>query len=204
MVDAQLVPRGIEDPKVLDAFLNIPRHLFVPDRQREYAYEDYPLPIGCQQTISQPFIVALMTQFLNLNKGEKVLEIGTGSGYQAAVLVYLGCNVFTIERIPQLAEKAKKVLYSLGLEVNLKIDDGTLGWPEFGPFDKIIVTAAAEDIPQPLIEQLKNGGRLIMPVGVFLNQKLTIINKLSDIEIVKSCVGECLFVPLVGIHGYKE
>ncbi|MCK4810456.1 MAG: protein-L-isoaspartate(D-aspartate) O-methyltransferase [Candidatus Omnitrophica bacterium] len=204
MVAGQLVPRGIEDTKILDAFLNIPRHLFVPDRQKKYAYEDYPLPIGWKQTISQPFIVALMTQFLHPDKGEKALEIGTGSGYQAAILVYLGCDVYSIERIPQLAEEAKEMLNSLGLEVKIKVDDGTLGWLEAGPFDKIIVTAAAEDIPQPLIEQLKNGGRLIMPVGGFFDQELTLVDKFSNDKIVRSGVGKCVFVPLLGAYGYKE
>ncbi|RKY39064.1 MAG: protein-L-isoaspartate O-methyltransferase [Candidatus Omnitrophota bacterium] len=198
MIEEQLIPRGIRNKKILEAFENIPRHLFVPEEKQSYAYEDHPLSIGWGQTISQPFIVALMTQLLEPKKDEKVLEIGTGSGYQSAILAYLGCKVFTIERIPQLAERAQQVLESLEFKVEVKIGDGTLGWEKESPFDKIIVTAAAKDIPSPLVHQLKIGGRLIMPIGGAFHQELIIADKVTNKEVKKKSAGSCIFVPLIG------
>ena len=198
MIEEQLIPRGIRNKKILEAFENIPRHLFVPEEKQSYAYEDYPLSIGWGQTISQPFIVALMTQLLEPKKDEKVLEIGTGSGYQSAILAYLRCKVFTIERIPQLAERAQQVLESLEFKVKVKIADGTLGWEKESPFDKIIVTAAAKDIPPPLIQQLKIGGRLIMPIGGTFHQELIVADKVTNKEVKKESAGSCIFVPLIG------
>ncbi len=198
MIEEQLIPRAINSKKILEAFKNIPRHLFIPEEKRSYAYGDYPLSIGWGQTISQPFIVALMTQLLDPEKDEKILEIGTGSGYQSAILAYLGCKVFTVERIPQLAEKAQQILKSLGFKVKIRIGDGTLGWEEESPFDKIIVTAAAKDIPSPLIQQLRIGGRLVMPIGGAFQQELIIADKITDREVKRRSAGSCIFVPLIG------
>jgi len=203
MVEEQLILRGINDKSILEAFLNIPRELFVSPQLRKFAYADRPLPIGYNQTISQPFMVALMTQLLHPQKGEKVLEIGTGSGYQAAILCYLGCKVFSIERIKELAEIAKKRLEELNFKVKIKIDDGTLGWEEFSPFDKIIVTAGAKIIPPPLFSQLKEGGRLVIPVGDLYHQELIVIDKKGKDKYIKNNAGGCIFVPLVGKYGFK-
>jgi len=203
MVEEQLILRGINDKSILEAFLNIPRELFVSPQLRKFAYADRPLPIGYNQTISQPFMVALMTQLLHPQKGEKVLEIGTGSGYQAAILCYLGCKVFSIERIKELAEIAKKRLEELNFKVKIKIDDGTLGWEEFSPFDKIIVTAGAKIIPPPLLSQLKEGGRLVIPVGDLYHQELIVIDKKGKDKYIKNNAGGCIFVPLVGKYGFK-
>ena len=204
MVDEQLISRGIDDKSILEAFSNVPRHLFIPEGSRDYAYQDHPLPIGWNQTISQPYIVALMTQFLGPKKDEKILEIGTGSGYQAAILAYLGCDVFSVERIPELAEKAKEVLALLNFDVKINISDGSLGWPAYAPFDKIIVTAAAKVIPKPLVEQLKIKGRLVIPVGMPLHQELTVVDKLSKDEISKTYAGGCVFVPLIGKYASPQ
>lgn len=204
MVREQLKLRGITNPSIIKAFLNVPRELFVPEEEKLYAYEDRPLPIGYNQTISQPYMVAVMTrQLLPMGK-DKVLEIGTGSGYQAAILRYLGCKVYSVERIPQLAERAEQTLTKLGLDVYIKVGDGTLGWEEFAPYDKIIVTAAAKEIPSPLIDQLKIGGRLVLPVGNIFQQELTVVDKISSQKTVKKNAGGCIFVPLIGKYGWQE
>lgn len=166
MVDKQIVARGVKDPATLAALRAVPRHKFVPISQSFFAYDDRPLPIGYGQTISQPFIVAYMTELVNPKRGLKVLEIGTGSGYQAAILAATGAEVYTIEIVPELADSAKKRLADLGYDkVSVKSADGFYGWPEHAPFDAIIVTAAAEFIPPPLVEQLVEGGLMVIPVG---------------------------------------
>ena len=165
MVESQIEMRGITDPNVLDAMRTVPRHLFVPDENRDTAYGDHPLPIGHGQTISQPFIVAMMSESLEVGPGDKVLEIGAGSGYQAAVLSAMGCEVYTMEIIPELAARAETVLGELGYNVTVSAADGYFGWSEHAPFDGIIVTAAADHVPEPLIEQLNDGAALVIPVG---------------------------------------
>jgi len=177
MVEYQLISRGIQDSKIIQAMLRVPRHKFVPQGLRKLAYSDNPLPIGMDQTISQPYIVALMTELLKLKSGEKVLEVGTGSGYQAAILADIGSEVFTIEILESLSETAQEILKSLGYSnINFKVGDGYSGWPEHAPFDAIIVTAASEHIPEPLIEQLKENGRMVIPIGD-LYQELLLITK---------------------------
>ncbi|AIH03840.1 MAG: Protein-L-isoaspartate O-methyltransferase [Thermodesulfobacterium sp. 37_54] len=204
MVKSQIVARGIKDEKVIQAMLKVPRHLFVEEALRDQAYGDFPLPIGKGQTISQPYIVALMTEALELKGKERVLEVGTGSGYQTAILAEIALWVYTIERDPDLSEKAKKVLLSLGYKnISLKIGDGSLGWPEAAPFDAIIVTAASPQIPQPLVDQLAEGGRIVIPVGDEFSQILVKgikkdgILKIQTLEPVR-------FVKLVGAYGFKE
>jgi len=198
MVEEQLKRRDIQDEKVLSAFLKVPRHEFVPEDFRKSAYADYPLPIGQEQTISQPYIVALMTQLLKLTGAEKILEIGTGSGYQTAILAELAEEVCSIERFPDLAMNAKNVLAKLDYaNIKIKTGDGTLGWPESAPFDRIIVTAASLAIPQPLIKQLKNQGILVIPLGEAYAQVLTVARKNNDIIDLERICG-CVFVPLVG------
>jgi len=179
MVTEQIIARGIRDSTTLTAMRSVPRHLFVPAAQRPYAYQDRPLPIGYGQTISQPFMVAYMTELVNPGPGRKILEIGTGSGYQAAVLAAAGAKVFSIEIIPQLAEAAGKRLEDLGYgEVAVKSADGFYGWEEKGPFDAIIVTAAAEFIPPPLLAQLAEGGLIVIPVGSpYYVQTLMLVQK---------------------------
>ncbi|OPX28593.1 MAG: protein-L-isoaspartate O-methyltransferase [Candidatus Omnitrophica bacterium 4484_171] len=204
MVTEQIIRRGISDRNVVSAFKNIPRELFVPDNQRNFAYDDRPLSIGKGQTISQPYIAALMTSVLYLEKNNKVLEIGTGSGYQSAILSYLGAELYTVERIPELAEKAATVLNYLGFNVNIKIGDGTLGWHDYSPYDRIIVTAASEILPAPLIGQLKAGGRIVAPVGGKWQQELIIFEKTNEGLLKKTFVCGCVFVPLVGKYGYKK
>jgi protein-L-isoaspartate(D-aspartate) O-methyltransferase len=199
MVRRQLAARDITDKKVLEVMGQVPRHLFVSSRYQRKAYEDYPLPIDEGQTISQPYIVALMTQHLKLKEGEKVLEIGTGSGYQAAVLVHLTDKVYSVEIREGLAKKAaqtlKKLKYS---QVQVKWGDGYFGWEEHAPFEAIIVTCAANHIPPPLIDQLKDGGRLIIPVGSTLYyQTLTVLTKVGEELKVEHILG-VRFVPMVG------
>ncbi|MDD3726169.1 MAG: protein-L-isoaspartate(D-aspartate) O-methyltransferase [Candidatus Ratteibacteria bacterium] len=203
MVDTQIISRGIRDRKVIDAFLKVPRERFVPEHLRGYAYEDGPLSIGNGQTISQPYIVALMTEALALEGTEKVLEIGTGSGYQAAVIAEIGCDVFSVERDPELAERASRVLKELGYDVKIKVGDGTLGWDEFAPYDRVIVTAAGPDIPPSLYAQLKDGGYLIMPVGDRYFQELILVRKLGRM-MEKKNLGGCQFVPLKGVEGWRD
>ncbi|MBI3399490.1 MAG: protein-L-isoaspartate(D-aspartate) O-methyltransferase [Deltaproteobacteria bacterium] len=204
MVETQLIPRGIKDGRVLEAMRTIPRHLFVPEEALwSQAYSDFPLPIGEKQTISQPYIVAVMTEAMELKGTEKVLEIGTGSGYQAAVLSMLAYKVYSIERLSQLAARARKVLDSIGCSnVVVRIGDGTLGWQEEAPFDAILTTAAAPDIPRCYIEQLKIGGRLVIPVGEEYSQTLAKVIKTNK-GIIRQDMGGCRFVKLVGRYGWK-
>ncbi|MFN8178158.1 MAG: protein-L-isoaspartate(D-aspartate) O-methyltransferase [bacterium] len=197
LVNEELAPQ-IQDPRVLDAMRKVPRHLFVPPELREHAYEDTPLPIGEDQTISQPFVVALMTRLLELTPASKVLEIGTGSGYQAAVLAELAQNVYSIEIIEPLAKRAAETLKGVGYErVHLRTGDGYLGWPEAAPFDRIIVTCAPENVPQPLQDQLAEGGRLVIPVGPAGNQELVVEVK-EDGKLVRREVIPVRFVPMTG------
>lgn len=199
MVKTQLAARDIDDPKVLEIMNTVPRHLFVSPRYRSQAYADHPLPIDEGQTISQPYIVALMTQHLKLKPGEKVLEIGTGSGYQAAVLTHLTDKVYTIEIREKLAKTASVTFKELGYtQIKAKRDDGYYGWKQFAPFDAIIVTCAANHVPPPLLEQLAEGGRLIIPLGSTLYfQNLTLINKVQGKPKVKHILGVS-FVPMIG------
>ena len=207
MVDSQIRSRGITDPRVLKAMETVPRHLFVDEGLMDQAYNDSPLPIGEGQTISQPYIVALMTEALGLTGKERVLEIGTGSGYQTAVLAELAERVFSIERIASLASKTRKLLDSLNyFNVALRVGDGTYGWREESPFDAVIVTAGAPDIPRILVEQLYNGGRLILPVGDRYSQTLIRLTRLSEDvnDVKKEDLGGCRFVSLVGDWGWKD
>ena len=196
MVEYQLKGRDITDRKVLEVMLKVERHKFVPKDIQHLAYIDEPLPIGFGQTISQPYIVALMTQLLELKGDEKVLEIGTGSGYQAAILAEIAKEVYTIEIIPELAQRAEKLLKELGYKnIFVKIGDGYLGWPEHAPFDKIILTCAPEEIPQTLVEQLKDGGKMVLPVGRGV-QDLIVVEKQKDKIITKSVI-PVRFVPMI-------
>jgi len=202
MVDEQIAARGIKDRRVLSAMGRVPRHLFVEEALRDSAYGDHALPIGEQQTISQPYMVALMTETLALKGSERVLEIGTGSGYQTAVLAELAAQVYSIERIDSLAAKARRLLASLGYRnVQIKVFDGTYGWKEVAPFDAILVTAGSPEIPMPLTEQLKEGGRMVIPVGERTTQVLKKVTKTSAGIEVTALTG-CVFVPLIGGHGW--
>ncbi len=197
MIDQQIRQRGITDERVLEAMQNVPRHEFVPKRYRSSAYEDYPLPIGHDQTISQPYIVAYMSEILQLSGDEKVLEIGTGSGYQTAVLCELAKEVYSIEIVEPLCQKADSTLQTLGYtNVHVRCGDGYKGWPEQAPFDAIIVTAAPPKIPQPLIDQLAEGGRMIIPVGRFM-QYLKLVTK-QDGKIREERTLSVRFVPMTG------
>jgi len=202
MVESQLVRRGIKDRRVLDAMRQVPRHLFIPKDMRGLAYSDGPLPIGQGQTISQPYIVALMTELLELTGQEKVLELGTGSGYQAAILSRLVSQVYSVERHAALAEQAEKVFAQLGYDnIVISVGDGTLGWPEHSPYEAIIVTAAAPDVPQPLMEQLADGGRLVAPVGSRWSQVLAKVKRQGE-TLAKEHLTAVAFVPLVGKYGW--
>ncbi|MEI6310130.1 MAG: protein-L-isoaspartate(D-aspartate) O-methyltransferase [bacterium] len=204
MVGQQLAGRGIRDRRVLEAMCQVPRHLFLGEHQAELAYEDTPLPIGEDQTISQPYMVALMSEQLHLEGGERVLEVGAGSGYQTAILARLAAAVFTVERIPALAEKARAVWRTLGIaNVRLRIGDGTLGWLEEAPFQAILVTAGAPIVPPPLVEQLDLGGRLVIPVGERFSQTLLCLIKRPDGRVDRQESIGCRFVRLVGQHGWK-
>lgn len=203
MVQEQLVPRGISDKGVLAAMREVPRHCFVDDALQSRAYGDFPLPIASGQTISQPYIVALMTQALALTGTERVLEIGTGSGYQAAVLSRLCGQVYTVERINLLLAGSRRVFDSLRyFNIVSKLDDGTLGWPEHSPYDAVIVTAGGPDIPAPLINQLVDGGRLVIPVGDQHLQVLQLVEKQGE-EVTVRELEKVRFVDLVGEHGWK-
>lgn len=204
MVQEQLFARGIEDKRVLAAFEKVPRHKFVPEKYLDNAYDDYPLPIGAGQTISQPYMVALMSECLQLSGKETVLEIGAGSGYQAAILAELASYVYSIERVPNLAKRAERVLSNLGYRnIQIKLADGTIGWPEHAPYDGIIVTAAAPAIPKPLIEQLNIEGKLVIPIGGSFSQLLTVARKHKQ-RVEKKGICGCVFVPLVGKYAWKE
>jgi len=203
MVQEQLLARGIKDERVLRAMMKVPRHLFLEEGLWSQAYGDFPLPIGEGQTISQPYIVALMTEALRLKGDEKVLEVGTGSGYQAAILAELAERVFSIERISSLAAKARRILDELGYaNVLIKVSDGTYGWEEEAPFDGIIVTAGAPEIPKTLLRQLKVGGRLVIPVGNEYSQTLLRIAR-KESGYKEEDLGGCRFVRLIGDHGWR-
>ncbi|GAB6125491.1 protein-L-isoaspartate(D-aspartate) O-methyltransferase [Humidesulfovibrio idahonensis] len=203
MVAEQLVARGITDARVIAAMSELPRHLFVEEAMASQAYLDKPLPIGEGQTISQPYMVALMSEILQVSPGAKVLEIGTGSGYQAAVLAKLGADVHTVERIPKLCAGARERLLGMGLfNVHVKQDDGTLGWPSAAPFDRVIVTAGGPEVPQPLVDQLAVGGRLVMPVGVARRVQCLVLVEKTDRGICRSDICPVAFVDLVGKHGW--
>jgi protein-L-isoaspartate(D-aspartate) O-methyltransferase len=200
MVASQLANRGITDQRVLDAFREVPRHRFVFDTAQDSAYGDFPLSIGQNQTISQPYMVAIMTEFLELKGDEKVLEIGTGSGYQAAILSRLCKEVYTIEIIPELAQSAGSRLEDLGYaNVYVKAGDGYLGWPDQAPFDAVIITCAPEKLPQPLVDQLKTGGRIVVPEGPQHRAQILNIYTKTDTGLIKRSEGGCYFVPMTGI-----
>jgi len=200
MVRDQIQARGVDQPAVLEAMRKVPRHLFVPEGVRPRAYEDSPLPIGVDQTISQPYIVALMTSLLDLDGSERVLEVGTGSGYQAAVLAEIVDSVYTIEIVQPLAERARETLRSLGYgRVEVRAGDGYEGWAERGPFDGIVVTCAPRGVPPPLIEQLAEGGRLVIPYGERWFQELVLIVK-EDGQVRRESILPVRFVPLTGPH----
>jgi len=204
MIEKQLRRRGVHDAAVLAAMAEVPRHEFVSEDVRAHAYDDLPLPIGSGQTISQPYIVAAMTAALHLRPGDRVLEIGTGCGYHAAVLSRLAKEVFTIERRPELASSASATLTRLGYSnAHVHCGDGTLGLPELAPFDAILVAAAAPAVPKPLLAQLAEGGRIILPVGDTQHQELQLIEKRGDAFPMKMLEG-CRFVPLLGYHGWQE
>ena len=202
MVQQQIAARGITDAKVLAAFRKVPRHLFVSEALGDQAYGDYPLPIGEQQTISQPYIVAEMTQALELNNDDRVLEIGTGSGYQAAILAEIVYRVYSVERIRTLYVQARNLLDKLNYHrIVMRCSDGTSGWRDEGPFDAIIVTAGAPDVPEKLLDQLVEGGRMVVPVGNQHSQELIkLTNDKSGLH--KSNLGGCRFVKLIGAHGW--
>lgn len=201
MVTRQLRGRDITAPQVLRAMSAVPRHLFVPSNIQDLAYHDSPLPIGHDQTISQPYIVALMSQLLSLERGDRILEVGTGSGYQAAVLAEMGAEVFTVEIVPELARRAEKLLDELSYDrVTVKAGDGYKGWPEHAPFDGIIVTCAPTTIPEPLKEQLAEGGRMVIPAGETYSQKLYLLTKKSG-KIVQQKIIDVRFVPMVDDEG---
>jgi len=205
MVEDQVVARGVRDPRVIDAMLQVPRHKFVEEALESQAYQDAPLPIGERQTISQPYMVAVMSEALALDGTEKVLEVGTGSGYQAAVLAVLADRVFSLERIPALARRARKALDSCGYsKVNIRLADGTLGWQEMAPFDAIVVTAGAPDVPRDYLDQLAVGGRLVIPVGDRMSQVLMRITRTTEHEFKEEQLLGCRFVPLVGNHGWRD
>jgi protein-L-isoaspartate(D-aspartate) O-methyltransferase len=204
MVEDQLKARGISDSRVLDAMRRVPRHLFIPDTQWARAYGDHPVGISCDQTISQPYMVALMTQCLAIGGWESVLEIGTGSGYQTAILAELAQEVYTVERFAELSEKSRIPLGKQGYRnIHFRIGDGTLGWPERGPFDRIIVTAGAPRVPDSLKAQLADGGILVIPVGPGDGQNLLVIRKTAGrFDETSACA--CIFVKLVGKEGWPE
>ncbi len=202
MVETQIKARGVKEPRVLAAMLKVERHLFVPKDLRPTAYSDQPLPIGEGQTISQPYIVALMTELLDLKGEEKILEVGTGSGYQAAILAELAKEVYTIEIIEKLATSAERLLFDLGYKnIKVKAGDGYLGWPEAAPFDAIIVTCAPDHIPKPLMDQLKEGGRMVIPVGELTQELKKIVKRGGKLETTN--VIPVIFVPMTG-DGVKE
>lgn len=205
MVREQIIRRGINDQRVIEAMLKVPRHIFVEEALSNRAYGDHPLPIGCGQTISQPYMVALMTQCLRLEGTERVLEIGTGSGYQAAILAEIAAKVYSIERVKPLYEKAQKILIERLKYKNivLLVGDGSFGLSNFAPFDRIMVTAAAPDVPCPLIDQLNDPGIMVIPQGERFSQTLTIVEKRGG-QLVRTEAGGCVFVPLIGKCGWQN
>jgi len=204
MVRRQIKGRRIQDELVLEAMRTVPRHRFVPPYVRGSAYRDAPLPIGEGQTISQPYVVAFMTAALQLSGGEKVLEIGTGSGYQAAVLALIAGEVISVERLPRLAEEARRTLAELGYDnVRVVVGDGTQGWPEEAPYDAIMVTAASPEVPAPLLQQLADGGRLVAPVGPRHTQQLVRVRRERE-EFRREDLLGVAFVPLIGEHGWDK
>jgi len=204
MVSTQIEARGIHDQRVLEAMRKVARHLFVGEALQDQAYGDFPLPIGEGQTISQPYIVAEMTQGLELTKDDRVLEIGTGSGYQTTILAELALRVYTIERVRKLFITARKLLDQLGYHnIIAECSDGTLGWPDESPFEGIIVTAGAPEVPEKLVQQLTIGGRMVIPVGNRFSQTLLKIRRDED-GVHKTDLGGCRFVKLIGKHGWKE
>jgi protein-L-isoaspartate(D-aspartate) O-methyltransferase len=203
MVERQIAARGVRDPRVLEALREVPRHLFVPDDQKPHAYQDRALPIANGQTISQPYIVAIMTELLSPEPEHRVLEIGTGSGYQTAILSRLARQVITIERHAELAELARQVFAELRLtNVDIRVGDGTEGLPDEAPFDRILVTAGAPSIPEALKQQLAEHGRLVLPVGPSGYQHLTVIDRFGN-SFEQQEREACVFVPLIGRHGWK-
>ena len=204
MVDEQLRARGLTDERLLDAFRKVPRHLFVPEELRQEAYADRPLPIGGGQTISQPYMVALMTHGLGLQGHERVLEIGTGSGYQAAILAELALEVFSVERLPELLHRVAERLHTLGYaNVHLCPGNGSLGWPEHAPYDAMLVTAAAPDVPAPLLAQLAERGRMVLPIGPPEGQMLVEVRN-DHGAVTRKNITSCLFVPLLGQYGWPS
>ena len=204
MVDVQLAHRGIKDKRVLDTIRKVTRHLFVPSELASVAYSDQPLSIGESQTISQPYMVALMSECLRLSGGEKILELGTGSGYQTAILAELGSFVYTIERINTLSIGAQRTLEHLGYEnIKFKVGDGTVGWAKNAPYDRIIVTAGAPGISKVLIDQLSEGGRMVIPVGNSFSQELVVASKINR-KIKTENICGCMFVPLIGKNGWNN
>ena len=204
MVNEQIIARGVEDRRVLGAMLRVPRHLFVDKVYEHQAYNDYPLSLGHGQTISQPYMVAVMTELLELQPDDTVLEIGTGSGYQAAILALLSKMVYTVERVSALKDRARERLEKLGFRnIAYLIGDGSLGWPQFAPYDGIIVTAGAPEVPNALIEQLAEKGRLVIPVGSEYFQTLNVVRKQKG-RVFRKELFECTFVPLLGRQGWKE
>jgi len=204
MVKNQLMARDIKDERVLRAMGKVPRHLFIQEALAGEAYNDHPVPIGEKQTISQPYIVALMTEALELKGSENTLEIGTGSGYQTAILAELSSRVYTVERIKSLLINARKLLAKLGYDnILFKAFDGTLGWKEYAPFDAIMVTAGSPNVPEPLKEQMADNGRMIIPVGDRYTQELIKITRKGE-DFEQECLGGCRFVNLIGVHGWKE
>ena len=204
MVELQIKRRGINNERVLQAFRSVPRHLFVPERYQTDAYADHPLPIGNGQTISQPYIVALMTSILKLTGNEKVLEIGTGSGYQTAILANLAREVHSVERISQLSDLAERNLRVFGMDnIHLHVGDGSLGWPDAAPYDCVLITAAAPEIPEIILEQLKVSGRIVGPVGGRWRQMLEVWVKEKK-RIKKEQILPVVFVPLRGAHGWQD
>ena len=202
MVEAQLKARGLDDERLLAAFGKVPRHLFVPEEVRQEAYVDHPLPIGAGQTISQPYIVALMVDCLRLRGHERVLEIGSGSGYQTAILAELALEVYSVERVPELLKTVQDRLSTLGyLNVHLAGGNGSLGWPEHAPFDAILVSAAAPRVPPPLVAQLAEGGRMAVPIGTPQAQMLIQVEKRRGALHQKE-IASCVFVPLIGEYGW--
>ena len=204
MVEEQLKARGLVEERLVAAFGKVPRHLFVPEELRSDAYADHPLPIGASQTISQPYIVALMISRLRLQGHERVLEIGTGSGYQTAILAELALEVFSVERLEQLLFPARARLEELGyFNVHLRTSNGSLGWAEHAPYDAVLVSAAAPKIPTPLLEQLADHGRMVLPIGPQQGQMLVEVEKRAGI-IHQQDIASCVFVPLLGQYGWQE